>query len=315
MQYNFALFFGLAVQMYEATLVSNDSPYDRFVDGDPNAISAQAILGVDVFRSQARGRCINCHENAELTGASVRRVRQSPLRIREGQALDRGFNSIGVLWTDEDLGVGGKDPFGASLSTVRLLDPPPLEPIAVDGAFKVPGLRNVELTAPYFHTGGFRTLHEVVQVYSRGGDAVPIRSTDGSLVIAGLNVLANTEGRWRRWRPSSWRSPMRACRRRARPSTIRSSSCRTATWATPRSCPASSASRSTGSSRSRPSGATAGCRARDSSSSRFSPRAAPSSSLQPLLQRRRSICRSETSLAAGILRRPAAGHETGSMES
>lgn len=193
MQHNFALFFGLAVQLYEATLVANDSPYDRFMDGDPSAIGAPAILGVDLFRSQTRGRCINCHENAELTGASVRRVRQSPTRIREGQALDRGFNNIGVLWTLEDRGVGGNDPFGVPLSSVRLLIPPPPEPIAVDGAFKVPGLRNVELTAPYFHTGGFRTLREILQFYSRGGDAVPARSTDGSLVIAGLNVLNNTE--------------------------------------------------------------------------------------------------------------------------
>ena len=124
MQYNFALFFGLAVQLYESTLVANDSPYDRFMDGDPAAISALAVQGVDVFRSQARGRCINCHENAELTGASVTRVRQSPTRIREGQALDRGFNNIGVLPTLEDVAVGGNDPFGVPWSSVRLLDPP-----------------------------------------------------------------------------------------------------------------------------------------------------------------------------------------------
>jgi cytochrome c peroxidase len=192
MQYNFALFFGLAIQAYETTLVANDSPYDRFMDGDPNAISAQAIQGVDLFRSQARGRCINCHEQAELTGASVRRVKEAPTRIREGQILDRGFNNIGVNWTLEDLGVGGKDAFGVPLSMVRLLNPPPPEPIAVDGSTKVPGLRNVELTAPYFHNGGFRTLHQVLEFYSRGGDALPIHSTDGSIVIAPLNVLNNT---------------------------------------------------------------------------------------------------------------------------
>ncbi len=193
MQYNFALYFGLAVQMYEATLVANDSPYDRFMDGDPNAISAEAIAGVDLFRSQTRGRCINCHEEAELTGASVRRVRASPTRIRENQALDRGFNNVSVLWTLEDLGVGGRDPFGVPLSSVRLLNPPPPQPIAVDGAFKVPGLRNVELTAPYFHTGGYRTLREVLEFYSRGGDAMPIHSADGSLVIAPLSVLNTTD--------------------------------------------------------------------------------------------------------------------------
>jgi cytochrome c peroxidase len=163
------------------------------MDGDPAAISALAVQGVDVFRSQARGRCINCHENAELTGASVRRVRQSPLRIRENQALDRGFNNIGVLPTLEDVGAGGADPFGLPLSPVRLITPPPPQPIAVDGAFKVPGLRNVELTAPYFHNGGHLTLRDVLLFYSRGGDAVPIHSADGNLVIAPLAVLHSTE--------------------------------------------------------------------------------------------------------------------------
>jgi hypothetical protein len=50
---------------------------------------------------------------------------------------------------------------------------PPLQPnerVAVDGAFKVPGLRNVALTAPYFHNGGQLTLAQVIEFYNRGGD-------------------------------------------------------------------------------------------------------------------------------------------------
>jgi cytochrome c peroxidase len=192
MQYNFALFFGLAIQAYESTLVADDSPYDRFMDGDASAISQQAQLGVDLFRSQARGRCINCHEGAELTGASVRRVGQSPTRIREGQAMDRGFNNISVNWTTEDLGVGGKDDFGNWLSTVKRQNPPPLEPIVVDGAFKVPGLRNVELTAPYFHNGGHLTLRSVLDFYSVAGDATPA-VTLGGTIIRPLTALGTTE--------------------------------------------------------------------------------------------------------------------------
>ena len=192
MQYNFALFFGLAIQMYESTLVADDSPYDRFMDGDASAIGPQAQLGVDLFRSQARGRCINCHEGAELTGASVRRVLASPTRIREGQAMDRGFNNIGVNWTTEDLGVGGKDDFGNWLSTVKRQNPPPLEPIVVDGAFKVPSLRNVELTAPYFHNGGHLTLRSVLDFYSVAGDATPSVTLDGT-VIRPLTALGTTE--------------------------------------------------------------------------------------------------------------------------
>ncbi|NOS81637.1 MAG: cytochrome C peroxidase [Nitrospira sp.] len=171
MQYNFALIFGLAIQTYEATLVADDSPYDQFMDGNPTAISPQAQFGVDLFRSQTRGTCINCHEGAELTGASVLQVRASPTRIRDFQAVDRGFNNIGVLGTIQDLSLGAKDELGNWLSTVKRLNPPPPEPIVVDGAFKVPGLRNVELTAPYFHNGGQLDLPAVIDFYDRAGDA------------------------------------------------------------------------------------------------------------------------------------------------
>ena len=183
MQYNFALIFGLAIQMYEATLVADDSAYDQFMDGNPNAISPQAILGVDLFRSQTRGQCITCHEGAELSGASVRQVRASPTRIRDGQAMDRGFNNIGVLGTIQDLSLGARDELGNWLSTVKRLNPPPAEPIAVDGAFKVPGLRNVELTAPYFHNGGQVDLPSVIEFYNRAGD-----SHSGMVTLDGTQI-------------------------------------------------------------------------------------------------------------------------------
>ena len=138
---------------------------------------------MDLFRSQARGQCITCHEGAELTNASVRQVRADPTRIRDGQAADRGFNNTGVLGTIEDLGLGAKDNLGNWLSTVKRLSPPPPEPIVSDGAFKVPGLRNVELTAPYFHTGGHVDLPAVIDFYDRAGDAhVGMVTLDGTHV-------------------------------------------------------------------------------------------------------------------------------------
>jgi cytochrome c peroxidase len=188
LEWNFSLFFGLAVQLYEATLVSDQTPFDRWLAGDAGALSEAASRGAELFRSQTRGRCINCHAGPELTDASVAAVSASPVRIREGQALDRGFNNIGVRATLEDVGRGGLDPWGAPLAEVSRLDPPPAEPIAVDGAFKAPGLRNVELTAPYFHNGGARTLEDVVAFYSRGGDLEPLLARDG-LAIRPLTVL------------------------------------------------------------------------------------------------------------------------------
>jgi len=63
--------------------------------------------------------------------------------------------------------------------------------LAIDGAFKVPGLRNVELTAPYFHNGGQLSLRGVLDFYGRAGDFVPIQSRDG--IITGLHLLNSTE--------------------------------------------------------------------------------------------------------------------------
>jgi len=105
--------------------------------------------------------------------------------------IDRGFNNIGVRPTFNDLGDGASDAFGP-LSFARSNFPggPPADfggaPVTkgfgVDGAFKVPSLRNVALTAPYFHNGDVRTLREVVEFYSRGGSVFPVRALDGTLI-------------------------------------------------------------------------------------------------------------------------------------
>jgi cytochrome c peroxidase len=199
---NFSLFFGLSVALYEATLVSDDTPFDRFAAGDTTAMSAAAQRGLALFRSQTRGRCINCHAGPELTNASVRSVTAARFRRREGNFIDMGFNNIGVRPTTEDLAVGGNDELGKPLSEARLVfrgelanpNPPPQpgDVLGVDGAFKVPGLRNVELTAPYFHNGGTLTLRQVMDFYSRGGDFVPIRNLDGT-TISPLNTPNFTE--------------------------------------------------------------------------------------------------------------------------
>ncbi len=96
---------------------------------------------------------------------------------------DGGFYNIGVRPTGEDLGVGGAHPVLGPWSLTRRTQQgqnPNLggngvfvsqgARVAVDGAFKTPGLRNVELTGPYMHNGGMRTLEEVVLFYARGAD-------------------------------------------------------------------------------------------------------------------------------------------------
>ena len=224
-QYNFTLFFGLAIQAYETLLVSDDTPWDRFrrenptpddpdlnpwVNTNPHHISRLALFGAHLFNDRTRGatnlRCSNCHEQNELTDASVRRIAAAangPVRNRDGNVIDKGFNNIGVRPTDNDLGVGAVDAFGHISFTRRLF---PFAPPAtfdgaavtkgfgVQGAFKVPSLRNVALTAPYFHNGDARTLREVVELYSRGGNVAPLTEMDGTIIEPlGLPALTANE--------------------------------------------------------------------------------------------------------------------------
>jgi hypothetical protein len=203
MDYNFSLFFGLAIQLYESTLISNDSPFDQFMEGNSNALTVQQQQGMALF-NQA---CVFCHGGAETTNASVKNLERLRLRrmaVGSGQAVyDNAFYNIGVLPTSEDLGVGGKDPFGNPLSESRLaglglfkqllseepnIPVDPNERITADGAFKTPGLRNIELTAPYFHNGGQLTLRQVVDFYNRGGDFAQNNIDNADIGIRPLNL-------------------------------------------------------------------------------------------------------------------------------
>ncbi|WP_437738856.1 cytochrome-c peroxidase [Sorangium sp. So ce1335] len=200
---NFSLFWGIAIQLYEATLVSDDTRFDRFAEGDTAALSDEERAGLGIFLG--KGRCVNCHRGPELTGAATHLQDEAEegglikrMLMGDGRPAlyDSGFYNIGVRPTDEDVGLGGVDPFGVPLSFARQgklraaradvpdsfhVDPAsfeiasgaPIEPRerdAVDGAFKVPTLRNVALTGPYFHNGSALTLEQVVELYNRGGN-------------------------------------------------------------------------------------------------------------------------------------------------
>ncbi|HYP14701.1 MAG TPA: cytochrome c peroxidase, partial [Bryobacteraceae bacterium] len=199
LEYNFGLFFGLAIQMYEATLVSDDTPFDRYLDGDDRALTPEQKHGLELFSNSTTVRCINCHGGAEFTNASAATAGPKGLFRRSGNLLDTGFNNIGLRPTREDPGIGATDLWGKPLSAARAFatnDPTYRLDYhgtpGVDGAFKTPGLRNVELTAPYFHTGSILTLSQAVDFYSRGGDFQPIESRNG--YISPLNTLNLSEG-------------------------------------------------------------------------------------------------------------------------
>lgn len=123
-----------ALADFERTLISLDSPYDRYIRGDFNALSAAEVDGFNVFRSFV-SRCSECH---------------TPPLFTNGQ-----FAVIGV---PNDRDHDGDDGVGALT-----------QESSQKGAFKVPSLRNIALTSPYMHRGQFATLDEVMLFYNRGG--------------------------------------------------------------------------------------------------------------------------------------------------
>jgi cytochrome c peroxidase len=244
MEANFALFFGLAIQVYETTLISDDSPFDRFQSGDAAAMSPSAREGLNIFLTEndqagVGGNCINCHGTSTFTNASVMHVGATnfgasiPEGLIErmtmgdggGSWYDSGYYDIGVRPLNEDSGRGnaigsiGNAPLPLSHTERALINaglitfpmvplpfaaaPLPCGPgyslvcpvdnrVATAGAFKVPTLRNIELTGPYMHNGGESTLMQVMDFYGRGGNffAVNAATFDPDVQpLFGLNSL------------------------------------------------------------------------------------------------------------------------------
>lgn len=189
-------------------------------------LTAGQLRGLLTF--QTKGRCISCHGGPELSNASVANVALQPLeRMVMGdfnvRVYDNGFYNIGVRPGKEDISLGDVDgAAGQPLSQAELLrqrvcnDPGfsfmvPARPgdgitaaplncgddIARTGFFKVPMLRNIALTAPYFHNGGQLTLEQVVEFYNRGGDfpdgfdQIPL--IDPNIVPLGLTMQEKTD--------------------------------------------------------------------------------------------------------------------------
>jgi len=123
-----------ALASFVRTILSGNSPYDHFINGDTRALSAQARLGLNIFRG--KGRCITCHIGPNLT--------------------DESFHNTGIAW----LGTQLRDPGRFSVSS----NPEDR------GAFKTPTLREVARTTPYMHDGSLTTLEDVIGYYDKGGN-------------------------------------------------------------------------------------------------------------------------------------------------
>lgn len=172
-QAQFSRIWGQAIQAYEATLIPDQTPLDKFLAGNTNAMTSQQKQGWDLFRGD--GQCIKCHAGSELSDATVSFASANGLINFDGG--DQGFHNLGVRPTSEDLGRGAAGPLGVKWSVSgSTFD---------NGAFKTPALRNVKLTAPYMHNGGIATLGEVVDFYKDRGS---FDNNEQSSVMHDVNV-------------------------------------------------------------------------------------------------------------------------------
>jgi cytochrome c peroxidase len=159
-------FVGRALAAYQRTLVSGDAPFDRFTAGDQGAINDAARRGFALFRGKAR--CSRCHTfndalpfftdfNYHNTGVAMNHPDFDKLSRQAYAAIDagKGREVIDALAKKE----GGQE-LGRVLVTYQVFD---------IGSYRTPGLRNVALTAPYFHDGSAKTLADVVRFYNEGG--------------------------------------------------------------------------------------------------------------------------------------------------
>jgi len=129
----------IAIAAFESSLISLNSRYDQYAHGYHDALNETEIAGLNVFRSFV-ARCAECHTPPLFTNQQVAVIGTPE---REGMAFDIGAEKT---W---------------SAPTLR-------------GGFKVPTLRNIEKSAPYMHSGKFKSLRDAVEFYTKGrGHAVP----------------------------------------------------------------------------------------------------------------------------------------------
>ncbi len=140
-----------ALASFVRTLETGNTPFDRWMRGNETAMSESAVRGRQIFMK--KGKCFDCHFSPDFTGDEFRNI-----GLFDGK-------------TRQDAGR-----FAITKDSADL------------GKFKVPGLRNVAVTAPYFHDGSFRTLREVIDYYDQPDQFVPHGLNRDSLLAKPLGL-------------------------------------------------------------------------------------------------------------------------------
>ena len=151
---------GKSVEAYQRLLITPDAPFDRYVAGDEDAISPEAKRGLKLFVGKAG--CVDCHNSPRFTDNEFHNIGVPPGLVEDKgrfqgipKLMNNMFNSAGIY----------SDSRSESESMLSVMEAKPKD----QGAFRTPTLRNVAMTAPYFHTGEFPTLASVIEFKNAGG--------------------------------------------------------------------------------------------------------------------------------------------------
>jgi cytochrome c peroxidase len=136
-----------SIASYVRTLISANSPFDRYLYWGDDSLTAEARRGMRLFFSD-RTNCALCHASFNLSGP----VAQQGIPVPQPVFHNTGLYNVG--------GTGRYPDAGLAAHTGRDED---------IGAFRAPSLRNVAVTAPYMHDGSIATLAEVIDFYDAGG--------------------------------------------------------------------------------------------------------------------------------------------------
>jgi cytochrome c peroxidase len=152
-----------AITSFVRGMVSFDSPFDRFEQGDATALSAEANRGRRLFFGEEM-ECFHCHGGYHLSDSTL----DSSMSFVERPFHNTGLFNIG--------GTGDYPPDNTGLFELTG-DPSDM------GKFRAPSLRNIELTAPYMHDGSVVSLEQVLDIYAAGGRVIASgpRAGDGRL--------------------------------------------------------------------------------------------------------------------------------------
>ena len=155
---------GKALAAFERTLVTRPAPFDRYLAGEPQAMTESAVRGLALFTGKAR--CIRCHHGPNFTDGQFHNLGVPDVALRTHPLVQaairfdaKRMQVPAYAQVQEDL--------GRYLVTKDEKD---------KGAFKTPTLRNVAQRDPYMHNGAFQSLEDVLDFYDQGGGAVAGKS-------------------------------------------------------------------------------------------------------------------------------------------